>query len=223
MKKKLVLLLTLTIVSVLTACAKSTPSEEHTQAETPEEVQEETPAVVEVEDVLSETGSYASYTYSDHVLNEKGQVISRKVRGNSNRTDTFEYDEQGRVVKNIRTSSYGEELYTYTYDENGMLIEEFQGDRTFAITYTFDDQNRVATQTKVNQDGGYTMVYSYTYNEDGTVATETQTSETSTWVLTFTYDEKGRVIAEEAVKDEDGSHSYTSYTYGVVGTYTPAE
>lgn len=176
---------------------------------------------VEVEALLSETGGYLEYTYSDHVLNEKGQVVSRRVKGDSNRTDTFEYDEEGRIVKNVRTSAYGDEIYTYTYDEKGLLVEEFQGDRTFNNTYTLDENGRILTKTSVNADGGYTMVYTYTYNDDGTVATETQQSERSTYVITFTYDEKGRVATETSCKEGESGSVVTRYTYGVVGYIYP--
>ena len=217
MKKLIALLVALVMLLTFAACGEATqPTEEATQPT------EETVQLVEVEGLLSEKGAYREYTYSDHVLNDQGQVISRKVKGDSNRTDTFEYDEQGRLIKNTRASYYGEEIWTYTYDENGLLVEEFQGDRTFKNTYTVDDQNRILTKTMVNTDGGYTMVYSYTYNEDGTVATETQKSPNSTYVITFTYDNQGRVIKEVAVKEGESSGSTTYYTYGVVGSYTPA-
>ena len=215
MKKLLSMLLVAIMVFTLAACGQADKTEPTTQEQT--EV-----AGIEVEDVLSENGAYRQYTFSDHILNDKGQVISRKVSGDSRRTDTFEYDDEGRVVKNIRSSSYGDEIWTYTYDENGLLVEEFQGDRTFKNTYELDDQDRIITKTMVNADSDYTLVYSYTYNDDGTVETETQKSPNSTYVLTFTYDEKGRVVKSVSVKEGETAGSTTNYVYGVVGTYTPA-
>ncbi|MBQ1186092.1 MAG: hypothetical protein IIX54_00180 [Clostridia bacterium] len=214
MKKIFALILALALIFCFAACGKADSTEEPKNDNT-------SATTVEVEDLLSEKGGFLEYTYSNHVINDKGQIESRQVSGDSRRTDTFEYDDQGRVVKVTRSSAYGDEIWTYTYDENGLLIEEFQGDRTFNNTYTLDDQNRVKTKTSVNADSGYTMVYTYTYNEDGTVATETQASETSTYELTFTYDQKGRVVKQVAVNLEDFSPSTTIYTYGVVGTYTP--
>ena len=213
MKKIFAFILALALIFCFAACGKDKPADE---TDTSSAV-----ATEEVEALISEKGGFLEYTYSNHVINDKGQIESRQVSGDSRRTDTFEYDDQGRVVKVTRSSAYGDEIWTYTYDENGLLIEEFQGDRTFNNTYTFDDQNRIKTKTSVNADSGYTMVHTYTYNQDGTVATEIQASETSTYELTFTYDQKGRVVKQVAVNLEDFSPSTTIYTYGVVGTYTP--
>lgn len=226
MKKFALLTLALIMAMCMVACGEqpaagvnSEPATEPTTA--PVVTTEPTVAAIEVEDVVSEMGGYLQYTYSDHVLNEKGQVISRKVSGDSRRTDTFEYDDQGRVVKCTRTSSYGDDIWTYTYDENGLLVEEFQGDRTFLNTYTMDEQGRVVTKKSVNKDSNYTMIYTYTYNDDGTVATETQKSPNSTYVITFTYDAKGRVATAKSVKEGASSGVTTRYTYAVVGSYVP--
>ena len=206
MKKIFALIISVTMIFLVTACGGQEP--------TPVE-----PTPIEVEGLLSKKGAYVNYEYSDHVLNEKGQIIQVKVSGNSNRIDKYEYDEEGRLVKELR----GKETWTYTYDENGNLISEFQGDRTFNNTYTFDENGRVLTKKSVNADTNYTMLYSYTYNEDGTIATETQTSDTSVYVITYKYDDNGRVVEETSVKKGESSGMTTKYTYGIVGTYTPIE
>lgn len=182
---------------------------------------------IAVESLVSVNGEYLNFKYSEHEINEKGQVIKVKVTGSDKYTATYEYDAQNRLVKENRKYATKDTVWEYKYDEKGNLISEFQGDRLFenTYTYTFDEKGRVLTKTmkNVTSDSGYTMVYIYTYNDDGTVKTETQKDHNSTYVITFTYDDKGRVIKEVSKKEGETSSSTTTYKYDVVARYIPAE
>lgn len=220
MKKVLVFILAICLHVGLCACSSEKQTEPIAEPTEPTEV------AIEVEALVSELGGYLEYTYSDHILNEKGQVVSRQVDGFNKRTETFEYDDQGRMVKCNMIYANDDEIYTdtYTYDESGLLVEACEGSNSFVYTYTLDEQGRVMTKkcVNINSSSGATMIYTYTYNEDGTVATETQKSRKSTYVITYTYDEKGRVSTARAVEEGERSGVTTRYTYAVVGSYVPS-
>ena len=212
MKKIIVLLAILVMLMTFVAC-ETQPVEETIQP-------------VEVEGLLSEKDDLFEYTYYNHVLNEKGQIVKRRVGGDDDRHDTFEYDEQGRMIKNFRYRMHGDEFWTYTYDENGILVEERNGDEIIKYTYTLDNQGKILTKTSVRSNTGspvddIPVDYSYTYYSNGLMATETLKCQGDTQVTTFYYDSKGRVTHKICKYDDTERRSLTSYTYGVVGSYTP--
>ena len=230
MKKILIIAMAVLLTLSFAGCNKdesSSVTEDSSAKQSAEaETISEEPASVDVESVITIKSPYKTTTYSDHEINELGQVVKAiKKEGNSTYTVTYEYDDAGKLIKETTSNYYGDEVWTYTYDESGLLISEFQGDREFENTYTFDESGRISTKTMVNvtSDDNYTTVYSYTYNEDGSIATETQTSPSSTYVIEFEYDEKGRVVREDALKEGESIPSVTTYTYGVVGSYTPSK
>lgn len=209
MKKIILLLTTLVILLTFVSC-DSQPVLETIQP-------------IEVEGLLRETDGDLEYTYYDHVLDEKGQVIKRSVSGSDDAYDTFEYDEQGRVIKFSRFRYNHDDFWTYTYDENGHLAEECHDNKTTKYTYTLDDQGKILTKTAFGTNYKFPDVFSYTYYDSGLVATETYIFKNGTTkVITFTYDSKGRITNE--LCDMDGRRSSIlskSYTYGVVGSYIP--
>lgn len=173
--------------------------------------------MIDVEAVVEIDGPFEKTTYYNHVLNEKGQIIeAKKTVDSSKYTVFYEYDDEGRLIKETTRGTYGDEVWTYTYDENGLLVEEFQGDRTFKNTYKLDKDGNILSQKYVNADNGYSGTYTYTYNDNGTIATKTENNK---YITEFKYDDQNRVIQEITTEKGSTYKYYTVYKYDVVGSY----
>ena len=122
---------------------------------------------------------------------------------------------------NIRSLEY--EYSDFVFNELGQVTEKKEsGDSSGTITYTYDDQGRVLTETDTNYYGYETNTY--TYNEDGTIATLSESSDFSVRdgnVFAYTYerDDMNRVVRETVVNttSEDRYTNIYDYEYDEYG------
>lgn len=228
----------------VTGCT-STPSGQDDAAPAAEApAQNEQEAAVEADERVATIAYYdeetdepitATYTYD-----EAGRLISAE---DSTMSQKWAYDEAGRLVKEEtiyaadEESDGGEQNVTYTYDENGTLVERILEDTTgenldyetgepitdpdtgavmddYKRTYTYEDDGKKMIVTVTNADGqwiGETVSY-FDQSAEGlfpTVSTEP--------------DELGAVIEpwkpakEETVDQEGAVLESAEYTYNEAG------
>jgi len=126
--------------------------------------------------LVDPSGQTTTYTY-----NKFGDLVARAVPGTN--TETWEFDEFGRVVK----WTPGQDYTRYVYDSVGDLTQEFWGNRPgntgeiLATSKTFDAFGRVSSMTSSNK----AVV-------DAGLATATQASVLREWF----YDNLGRVSTD---------------------------
>ena len=213
MKKRLIPLLILTLLWALCACGSSSP---FSGVEKNYTIQLPLYQLTQCNNVAG------SYEYSDFVFDDKGRVTEKKMSGSDRGTLTYEYDEQGRVISETDTGSYGYEKTSYTYNEEGLIstaseTSDFsvRDGNVFEYTYERDGQNRVVKMTTVNvtDEDRYTTVYDYEYDDAGNIIRETQTTPLSTYVLECTYDSQGHRILERVENLKKGSSHTNTYAY----------
>ena len=155
--------------------------------------------------VTYETDNDRDYTYEDIKVDEKGNIISKKEGPN---LYTYEYNEDGLLVREIRENSlYGIEMNKYEYDENGLMV-------------------RSETSDEGSVNDGKVFNYSYTYDEEGKVTSMLCENANAEWsaLVEYTYDEEGRI----ATATEHSSDVYlTEYFYdangNVIKTFTTSD
>lgn len=161
--------------------------------------------------------------YSEIEFAQDGLIASQKSGMN---TFTYEYDENGLLLKETKTSDlYGSEITKYEYDENGLVIRQEINDEGSLLdgnantyTYDFDDQGRVIKVTNTAEAKGEVVGYTtYEYNEDGRIETATEYS-SKVYVTNFHYDENGNV--ERTFTSADGWTRERTYEYENMGTYS---
>ncbi|MFZ5898609.1 MAG: hypothetical protein ACOYU7_05475 [Bacillota bacterium] len=153
-------------------------------------------------ETLTYTLSINGRTYTttfDAILNQIAVVTPE------GRETVYTLDTRGRVVQ---AEVPGLDPVTYTYDEQGRLLEVRQGDRS--ITYAYDEQNRISrTDAAGNQ-------VCYTYNDANLLTAVTLPSGRT---YQFTYDENGN--RTEVIMPSGAVHKleYTVLNQGA--GYTP--
>lgn len=157
--------------------------------------------------------------------------------------ETYYYDESGQAAQSSRVvttyntdcraekdeSAYmlnGEvtatESVTYTYDEEGRLIENtddfVQEDYSYSTVntydYEYDDQGRLAVTTQYS-DGEAIQSKEYTYDDQGRVSTINNRMVSYGWAYLneYTYDEEDRVVTNRVTYDNGAPGSYWEYAY----------
>ena len=141
-----------------------------------------------------------TYGVTTYEYDEKGRPILQKESGS---TVSLEYDEQGRIIKRVRTAWGQNDTTLYTYDEQGRLFEQiFRPDGT-----SIWDK------------------YTWEYNEHGDVIKRTiqttfgfldppDNTDTVVDIYVREYDENGRLIKSMG---DDGDGSYVAYEYDEAG------
>ena len=104
-----------------------------------------------------------TYTYDEKNMPIRHDDSSR----NNTYVFTYEYDNQGRVIKKhseLKDGDYPQD-WLYEYDENDVLIKETQVSKhsTYEITYSYDENGNVKSQTAVNKEDGSTDYQPVTY------------------------------------------------------------
>lgn len=146
----------------------------------------------------------------------------------------YEYDSYGNLTKTTNRNAWGDyaviSVYENTLDSENRVIksiitesDNFTGaeDITYTVSYTYDTEGRVATETYEDEDG--TSVISYTYDSYGN-AVEIEMSEMSERsyesVFEWVYDADGNVVSMRQ-EESDGSVYLNEYDkFGNVTKHT---
>lgn len=102
-------------------------------------------------------------SYDGDLLKE---AVRYKPDGSVYYHEYYTYDEEGRLLQKETKDDGGNQsqLITYTYNEDGLLIEEEQlGSRAVTILYEYDEEGRLSKERNM-----YTQYsYTYLYDENG--------------------------------------------------------
>ena len=105
---------------------------------------------------------------------EEGQLAERTrylPDGKLSYQITYEYDAEGRLLKEITTDAKGSQTYltTYQYNEKGLLVQkDEEGTRGVTILYEYDEEDRLSQEKNLYT--GYRNTYAY--DEHGNLSVE---------------------------------------------------
>lgn len=220
MKRAIIFLLALVMIFSMTACANDKLGSNMVGSATG-------PSSDKTPGSSSNGGDYLE-TYKD--LLAKGDEASKAELANYiflptqtvetdryGRTYTYDFtwDAEGRPTKVIaafqdmrRETVYSYGDGTFTYSQDGVLIEE----------YTLDAAGRIVHLKRHRSDGCINTT-DYAYNDQGLLIQETVTIEgnDSPTVIVYTYDAQGRMIREDYGYNSDIGADVTVYTYDESG------
>ena len=133
---------------------------------------------------FEKSGSLIPYSYNLK-YNEKGQLINAEIKSAIGRK---------KCVKTL----------TYTYDQNGRLIqknltERFEGTVDFVYTYEYNNKNQLIQITKTGANNDVSMTIKYKYYSNGNI--------------------------KSCTLDDSRSHDrkWTFYSNGIIKSYTTSE
>ncbi|MBR7142862.1 MAG: hypothetical protein IKD06_04930 [Clostridia bacterium] len=111
-------------------------------------------------------------------------------------------------------------VYTYTYDENGLLVaSDYESEyyaNAYTYTYELDEKGRVLSQ-KASSTAGYETEITYEYDAQGRVSKETSVyGGSDVQVIMYEYDSLGRLVKETMPNDPEA----VCYTYDERGHVT---
>ena len=187
------------------------------------------------------------YTY-----NENGLVIQEKYTfdevASAGWTTTYEYDEQGRVIRRytvydsdkpaeeVRTEYDGlgriskeeskDSVTTYTYGENGSytVLTEYKSEATVARLERITDERGNMIRERHYRNEELTLDYVYEYNEKNqkikNYLCSTDGSASMSNVIEYDYDERGNLIRTTFTSDEDNITTVHSHEYNEYGEMT---
>ncbi len=188
--------------------------------------------------VRTGNGDYWEYASNgDVILHEQASNIDRVSHYSYSKPFTLVYNEQGQVVQKTYTEGYSDSIVaivTYTYDENGFMVNEHlktnYGDWDYA--YSYDDQGRVSQIHWVESTWTDTppATIDYIYDDAGRLVQEVKT-QYSRWVfseddnpqyyanwkdvMTYVYDDAGVLVsgtyADQIWSYEGGFYSFEEY------------
>ncbi|WP_105981552.1 hypothetical protein [Nonlabens agnitus] len=161
--------------------------------------------------LVTETGdSPKTFKYlKDAILVEQfGQVF------------TYKLNEKNQITGYTVASS--DDTGSYTYDDNGNLIEEIttsDGDIS-RLTYTYDDQNRLISTTDWQDDQAYTTNYSYNGTPENLMIRQTREFD-RTATVDFVYN--NGVMVNYIFMGADNYEDVVLDDYGnIISFYSPA-
>lgn len=139
---------------------------------------------------------------------------------------TVEYDEQGRLVKEILYDVGGtfNTHNEYTYGDDGKLLRKTvrykSGDVNYLVDYTYDEKGNLLLSERRHEDDGFYGRTEYTYSSGG-VLLQILTYSGGTLTGKDTFDENGKPT-ETLYYDSNGEVSgHVEYVYSETGV--PAE
>lgn len=121
------------------------------------------------------------------IKNDKGQIIeSKEFNSGKENSTTFTYNEQGLLIeRNYQTDG---KVKTYFYDSDNRLIKDVFTSSTFTYTsvYTYSNKGKslVINEVSTNKDGVVVNEYNYTYR-DGLLRQREEVGQEST---SYTYE-----------------------------------
>lgn len=139
------------------------------------------------------TGNALSYEY------EGGNGYEKQVE------NSFEYDDQGRVVSEESTDyRFGSDVTDtdYAYDDAGRLVSRtssYDSGTWSKDAYDYDDAERLVKITSSGSGSDYTSGYTYAYDNAGELASKQyfySKSDSSSYPTTYSYDDQGHCTAE---------------------------
>ena len=128
---------------------------------------------------------------------------------------TYEYDEQGNLLKETQHNEKDETLTTYhlyTYDEKGLLVTDSsydnKGELSYETVYSYDDAGWLISEkvTRFYKDPDSVVEKVMEYNEDHTQGTRYsyQDGVKNSWYEEETYDADGKITKLNR-RNEDGT------------------
>jgi YD repeat-containing protein len=155
--------------------------------------------------VRSNSGGGAFLGYDD-----RGNVmkVEQAVGGNTVSQTTYTYDDRDRMLTAVTKTGDGEATYSYTYDEQGNMIEQVKDDKPAKlytrIVYRYDDRGYVQEEKSYDQEDVLLSSITYAYEADNTGRTATYydgEGKTTGQVVTSRYDANGYLIQEITTVD----------------------
>lgn len=206
MKKRLIILIILSLLLCLTACKENTPPPTDP---TPPTVPKPTTKTVYVHTaVTQEFGSTVSRT--EYLFNELDRVYEVVVYTNDDETNRYsvDCDENGNYIKWTCDGSVTE----YAYDDQGhsLGLKVYISDELVSSTqYTWENGHRTSITTTIASQG-LTQRAIMTYDNSGhLLRQDTYTADTLSSYSIYATDTQGRVTAMN-VYQPDGTLFYTS-------------
>ena len=146
-----------------------------------------------------------------YVYDPDGRVVKRTYcHDNHTFIETYTYNDNGDELTYSYFLDGDEEAFSRrvsTYDDRGNLIKQenidgFDEWDNYTLTYTYDEQDRILTRTRIGYSDNAT-VYTYVYDEEGNYYYSTPDKTTTNY-----YDKNDRLIKTELVNNETGKVQY---------------
>ena len=159
-----------------------------------------------VVDAEGNTSTQSTWTTYD----DRGNVmkVEQAVGGNTVSQTTYTYDDRDRMLTAVTKTGDGEATYSYTYDEQGNMIEQVKDDKPAKlytrIVYRYDDRGYVQEEKSYDQEDVLLSSITYAYEADNTGRTATYydgAGEPTGQVVTSRYDVNGYLIQEITTVD----------------------
>ena len=114
---------------------------------------------------------------------------------------TYEYDEEGDLVKEISLDPAGVYLkstYEYKYDQAGNQVEKIvyntDGSKNDLYTYEYDEARNLVKEIRYSPDGSIFEESTYEYDEAGNLVKEIVHDIPFDFKSTYEYDDKGNLV-----------------------------
>ncbi len=172
---------------------------------------------IEITDLTNRTEREIRYEYTYDSEGRKTKIVSDGYVGA--KTEEFEYDERGDVIKKTETTSRTVTVYDYGYVyDDGRLLEET------AVIYSWSDSSLEEKYDEhgnliLRQNDDSLIKHEYTYDKNGFIIKDIETTDNQknygkiiVNTIEYTNDEKGRVIKSVST-DEDGRTYTKEFTY----------
>jgi len=174
-----------------------------------------------IRDEFIDTYGYTQWRECEYYEDGQYKTITTGQNDLVSLISTFEYDDNGNLIK--KTTGSGNEdpnlFYEYVYNENNKLVQEKLTDSvnpyTQTITYEYDEEkNQVfKTTTSVNGENVTQDSRTETYNDEGKITERlVNDSDGSVVLIQWEYDELGNVVKMKSYRD-DVMYFESTYTY----------
>lgn len=155
--------------------------------------------------------------FHDYVYDENGVLIRESYKEGDVVYYDYEhsYDANGNQIKSVFKATDGDHVYTYTYNEEGKLVNEsgsVPSGHWYNIVYTYDTDGNLM-QEVYTEDGEFGFTTDYTYDSVGNcIKEESIYSDGAKKIFTCEYDANGNVT-KETLTDTNGTTSTVEWQY----------